>query len=792
MTARFPNALLLALCGVTLAPIAPAQRPPSRLHHPPVTSAPLPLYTGHPRLVFRPAGERGLGRTFEEVRALYRSDKTFKAIFDKAVAVDRKGQHPAMLAACWIVTGDDSYAEAAVERMLAQPLSRSDEPQYSLIWSHALAYDWLYHHPALTKEKRDEILSHIFERLETELADLDRTGMALWHGRNQAANGTMIAALAVGDLTGQEQNLRRAAAHYIESLRAMQFSEGWPEGASYWIYNRAGPYAVAADCVMTALGADIIDGLPIREIMRKIGLWSVYQFAPNQVFEPYGDSAGSLQLGDTGWWELTTDYYARLSRDAGLMAGADYLRNRSPVPYGKRPYYWYVALSYDPSARPKSGYDPGRPEIWMREHLPQAILFGRNSMGVAFFRGEWGDPDELYATFKAGDLLAHHDHYDTGHFGIQRGGLLAPQTGLYGPGGYTGPHRLGYAVQTVSSNSLLILAPGETSGNLRRNKQSWTALSGGQRVILPTGFDCLSLEHFKELLNSGPHLERADITAFESAPGQFDYIGADITAAYNSTRWAEPDSVAKVSLVTRQFVYLRPEEVFVVYDRVETTNPQYLPKFLLHSLSKPKTGSEKLLAGNGAEDGILETADRHVSTTDNRGVLTQIVLLPGKARVLKIGGPHYNCYVESDGDQANGFDGVNLEGGDPAKPYKTAQLGLWRTEVEPTETTGSTRFLNVLIPRLATDRRPPPNVELVSAGDADAVRAGDTIVAFARGAKPVTGLRLNGGGATKCILLDAMPGARYRVAGKDVNASKEGVLFGTRLPKGAFTIELRR
>jgi hypothetical protein len=110
------------------------------------------------------------------------------------------------------VTGDDSYAEAAVERMLAQPLSTSNEPQYSLIWSHALAYDWLFHHAALTEEKRDRILSSILERLETELAELDRTGMALWHGRNQAANGTLIAALAVGDLTGQEQNLRRAAA----------------------------------------------------------------------------------------------------------------------------------------------------------------------------------------------------------------------------------------------------------------------------------------------------------------------------------------------------------------------------------------------------------------------------------------------------------------------------------------------------------------------------------------------------------------------------------------------------
>jgi hypothetical protein len=676
--------------------------------------------------------------------------------------------------------------------MLTEKLSKSGEPYYSEIWSHALAYDWLYSHPALTQEKREKILAKIFERLETELADLDADGMALWHGRNQAANGTMIAALAVGDLPGQKQNLQRAAAHYIQSLRALQFSEGWPEGASYWIYNRAGPFAVAADCVMTALGSDSIGGLPIREIMGKLGLWSVYQFAPNGVFEPYGDSSGSLQLGDTGWWELSVDYYAKLSRNPDLMAGADYLRNRSPLPYGKRPYYWYAALSYDPTARPAKGYDPARPELWMREHLPQAMLFGRPSMGVAFFRGAWGDPDELYATFKAGDLLAHHDHYDTGHFAIQRGGLLAPRTGLYGPGGYTGAHRLGYAMQTVSSNSLLILAPGETSSRLLKIKSPVTSLSGGQRVILPTTFDCVSLEHFKAQLNNGPHLKRADITAFESAPRAFDYIAADITPAYNSTRWAEPGHAAKVSLVTRQFLYLRSEEAFVVYDRVETTKPEYLPKFLLHSLSKPKSASEKLLAGTSTDDGILESTDRRISTADGRGNLTQVVVLPLKARTLKIGGPHYNCYVESDGDQSNGFNGVNLEGGDPTKPYKTAQLGLWRTEVEPAEPTGSTRFLNVLVPRLAADQGRELKVERIAVGaGADAVRVGDSIAVFAHDARPIRELKLEGGGAARCIVLDAVPGATYRVAGQSVKASGEGVLSIARLPRRAFTIRLQ-
>ena len=748
------------------------------------------MFPAHPRLVFRPAGRRGPGRTFEDVRKLYRSDKTFRGIFDKALTLEGRDRQPAMLAACWVVTNQARYAEAAVDALLSGRITASGNGAYSNIWSYALAYDWLYGHAALTPEKRAAAEARIRERLREELAGLDDTGMALWHGRNQAANGAMVAALALADLPEGQADLRRAAGHYIGALAALDFSEGWPEGASYWIYNRAGPYAVAADCVLTALGVETLGGVSIRGAMRKIGLWSIYQFTPAQFFEPYGDSAGSLKLGETGWWELTADYFAKLSRDPAVMAGADYLRNHSPAPYGKRPYQWYAALSYDPSARPRSGYDPARPELWMRRHMPQAMLFGRVSLGVAFFRGAWGDPDELYATFKAGDMLAHHDHYDAGHFGIQLGGLLAPQTGLYGPGGgYEGKHRLGYAFQTVSDNSILVLAPGETSRSLSALKNApWTALSGGQRVIRPTGFDCVSLEHFREMLNAGPHLERAAITAFESAPGRYDYIAADITAAYNSTRWAEPGSAAKVSLVTRQFLYLREERAFIIYDRVDTTNSAYLPKFLLHGLSKPTTETERLLAGNGPDDGILETADRRITTRHKRGVLTQIALLPERARTLKIGGPHYNCYVESDGDQSNGFNGVNLEGGDPAQERDTAQLGRWRTEVEPVAPDGHTRFLNVLLPRLESDRQPLPRVEMADAGPhAWAARAGNTVVVYARDGAPLGEIAITAERPLRCIVLDARPKAVYRSGTRRGTASQEGVLVWDLSP-GAHTI----
>jgi hypothetical protein len=764
-----------------------AQAQPARTLLPPTAVEKISPIAAHPRLVFRPAGNRGPGRTFDEVRTLHRTDPLFRAILDQA-CLSEEGTNPAALSVCWIVTGEDRWAQAAVSRLLSAPITRSGNGSYSDVWAHALAYDWLHSHPALDGGKRAVAAARIAERLATELSDLDDTVMALWHGRNQAANGAMVAALAIGDLPEQAANLQRAAAHYAEALRALQFSEGWPEGPSYWIHNRAAPYAIAADCFLTATGLDRIADIAVREVLRRTGLWTIYQLAPDGVFEPYGDSGYRNKPGQLGYWEACADYFARLSRDPAVMAGADWLRNQSASPYGPGRLQWYMALAYDPSVRPASEYDPARPELWMRAHLPQADLFGRNSLGVAFFRGAWGDPDELYATFKAGDLLAHHDHYDAGHFSIQRGGLLAPITGPYV--GYESAYRLGYAIQTVSSNSLLILAPGETSLDLRSRKTpAWTSLSGGQRVIRSTGFDCLSLQHFQAQLHAGPHLERARIGAYESVEGHYDYIAADITSSYNSTRWSEPGSAAKVSLVTRQFVYVRPEQAFVIYDRIETTDVRFTPKFLLHSLSKPQTEGERLLAGSSSEDGILSTSVRRQVTSHGRGVLTHYIVLPPASRTLNIGGPHFDSYVERDGDQSNGWDGVNVDLGQGGNHVSTIPRGLWRSEVEPARPGLHHRFLNVLLPRLTGHDRALPVVESVAAGaGVDAVRVGSTILLFAQQDVRLSRTELRCREPQRFLLLDARPGASYDVAGRIVRASAEGVLAGE-LPAGGGRVQ---
>jgi hypothetical protein len=248
--------------------------------------------------------------------------------------------------------------------------------------------------------------------------------------------------------------------------------------------------------------------------------------------------------------------------------------------------------------------------------------------------------------------------------------------------------------------------------------------------------------------------------------------------------------VAKVSRVTRQFVYLRQEGAFVVFDRVETTRPEYTPKFLLHSLAKPETAVERLIAGISVNNGIVESGDRVVRTRGEGATLTQHVLLPERARMLKIGGAHFAGYVENDGDQTDGFNGTNLETDEGKGANGPKPKGLWRVEVEPTEAGTSHRFLNVLLPRLNGSGGVEPKVELMkTAAGVVAVRVGGSLVVLSGGGEALTNVKLTTDSALECWVLDAAPGAEYAIGRRKAKASVEGVAV---LPWPRGEAELKR
>ncbi len=772
--------LVICLAGCEIwqsTPPAPTLAPlPERIVDARAISALLEgLVPDHPRLVFRPRPD-GQTRTFAKVRELFKANTTFRDYFQPIL--DRPDGECAaeVLAAKWICTGDDRFARLAIAKLLNDPMPTTGESgYYSRVWAAALAYDWLYNHPLMTAPARRRIEAKLALIIEAELRDLEDTGPAVWHGRNQYANNTLIAALSLSHHPRRQEYLRRAMAHYIDAVRALALVEAWPEGPPYWIYNRAVPYALAADCVRSALGTTEVAGFDLLKVLKPVAYWQLYMLLPDGRLVHHGDG-GTPALRSGQPWQVSADYYARYTGEPTLFAAADLIRPGT----GKRSYHptgmgWMVVCAYDPEMSVPSDYDSDHPEQFLEAHLPTARLFGRQTTGIAYFRSSWAKASPTIISFKAGDLFAHHGHYDQGAFTIYKQAPLATFGGRYGD--YFSPYRVGYYIQTVAVNSMLVLCPGEYGHWLRSHSQ-FDSLSGGQRVVMATGSDIDSVKHWQVNQNSGRYYEAADIIAYQSVPGDYDYVAADITAAYNSTRWTEPGNVAKLSEVVRYLVYLHELDCVVVFDRVRSTDPSYRKRWLLHLLEKPETEDERIIKGK-ADNGILGTTDSHLVTTVGEARLFHQILLPEKKRVYKIGGTDYASYVESDGDGSR-WNGQNLSMTGREPEWRHA---LWRIEVEPAVPATEDIFLNVLWPRGAEVQQVP--TASLAAGDVGSVplRIEDEMLVFPRHADHREGQFTFDvpEGIERVRVFGAMPDVIYSVfaqgaASATLKATVEGVL----------------
>ena len=734
----------------------------------------------HPRLGLRPEGTSG-ARTVAVVRGLFQQNENFQNYFAPALASaeealkrpaadDRRRGLPHVYAACWVVTGDDRFAEAAIERLLKDTITPTYQGgYYSTVWAYALAYDWLYNHPMMTPQRRAAIEERIGSILHDELLELDSSYPAMWHGRNQLGNNTLVAALSLSVHPDREELQQRAMVHFAEGIRALAMTQGWPEGPSYWMNNRHFPYALAADCFMTATGETSIAGIDLRETIRQTAYWHLYAMKPDGTMDRFGD-AYSQGPANTPVWQAVQDYYARITRDPGVVASADYFRGLNENPYHRWRYAWSAVLTYDPGIPMPEGYDPRRPADYLNAHLPHSRVFGRSSMGHVYLTEGWGDPNALWISFKAGDVLAHHGHYDQGHFTIYRGSPLAMQSGYYAD--YFSPYRLAYFIQTVSANSILVDAPGEFS-NFARGRGEFDEVTGGQRVLIPTGVDLTSVDDWLRNQHAGVHYEAGDLLACEFLPDTFDYCAADITEAYNSTRYAAPGNPVKVSSVTRKFAYLRQPDVVVVFDRVVTTDPSYRTRWLLHTSAKPESERETLLEGESPDDGILTTGDRWFRTTYEEGRLFHQVLLPEVAQIRKIGGPSYRDYVELSGG------GQNLQPQERQREMPPS-YGLWRTEVIAQQGQDHL-FLNVLWPRLAAERAPEQAQLVPMAPPGVAVAAGGWIVVFRTEGEQLSSFSYEAPeGVTTHLIVDLKPRSAWQVetpeGAQQLIASDEGVL----------------
>lgn len=372
----------------------------------------------------------------------------------------------------------------------------------------------------------------------------------------------------------------------------------------------------------------------------------------------YGDAKAHL-IPDPGRMVIVCEMLAAATQDSVTK----WLAEQHPSAYGWDNRYAYIHLIVkDPELGSASPEEAG----W-----GSSALF--DSTGVVFMRSGWDmdhESTQVFAALRAERFIAAdgHMHAHQGHFLIARGNdVLAIDIGRY-EGGTTSHHR-NYESRTIAHNCPTVYMPGESfdgfandGGQIR--VEDWEGITSYM-----TTADWAAYDH-----------EPSRIVEYESS-SQYTYSKADLTHGYNP---------AKVDTVTREFVWLKPDEgaedtsLFVVFDRVSSDDEDYKKAWSCHSISDPSVA-----------DSTLVTIDEGSSR------LFVAPIYPIARSIEEIGGSAYEFYV----------DGTNYPPGAPL-----ADSGQWRVEVSPTVAAKDDWFLVALYACADTTSAMPP-VTAVSRAD---------------------------------------------------------------------------
>lgn len=585
------------------------------------------------------------------------------------------------------------------------PLDRGDPDGQTLLFAqralhYALAYDWLY--DAMAPGDRATLQAYLESYAEYamlhEPADVF-SSEAYAQAATVGLVGLALAAPADTPMSPATRYLAYANNRWRNVLLpTMGYARGWwPEGPA-WFNAFAGRYALYFTIAWsTATGEDLVTwarttaGDPFGGMVDYVA----YGLRPDMRFPTFGDAlgdpppnaAGTRAVLDLLAWATGSPVAQSLANEVTLRlpVGQDYQGSEA----------WHQVVFYDPQ----------RPTQPARADLPLAAHLGPRSADVVVMRGAWQDEGAVHVALSCGDWFTRRQHLEAGSFQVFRSAPLLTHTGTWD--GYETRHWLNwYAQRSVHANTLAVVRPGETFPNARMIP---SVNDGGQRAMPYAGRGRASLTEYRGNLTAGEQFDTGAVTAFETSR-YHDYAACDITRAYNSTAVTAAGAAPKLREVTRQVVLLRPE-LLVVFDRVESTDPTYDRRFVVHGLSTP-----------------VPDRDGLISLTRGAGRMIGRTLLPTVATREVVQG-----YRVGDVDLT---PLVPLDEGRGARLEVTAPRGQAREY-----------FLHVF-DFTDTLREAPPPMTLIDEGDTAGVRVGDPsmertyTLTFARTGEPRGDLRV--------------------------------------------------
>ncbi len=291
-------------------------------------------------------------------------------------------------------------------------------------------------------------------------------------------------------------------------------------------------------------------------------------------------------------------------------------------------------------------------------------------------------------------FASSHGHMECGSFQIFYKGILASESGSYDSWG--GTHHMGYTMQSIASNSLLIYNPA-----LKDQK-----ISGRENMIY-TGSQSVSNgaklpETLEQLLAHPAYGQCTSLgvaNVEEDGKYLYSYMGGDMTKAYDAVTVGEKGEVTRY-----MFSVATGDEncplVFLTFDRITAANASFHKAALIHTQEAPtvKDGFAIITNTKNGNSGKL--------VVQSVGFDTEYTVWGGEGKEFWIPG------VDENGNYSL-EDGKNLA---PSRePSDISEYGWGRIEISPKVAEKTNYMLTVMYVTDASNNKAPTKAtEIIS------------------------------------------------------------------------------
>ncbi len=497
----------------------------------------------------------------------------------------------------------------------------------------AICYDWIFNSPSFSENDKRYIENKMVHMGYQALRKGEYFGDMWSHFGYAPVCDVIMAGLA---LYGRRPEAKKFLAYGLGYLKR-NFLPGWQLiGGAWmggWVYYRySGIYLIKAILAVTSATDENL----LIKIKEHYGDWlQKHMYYLIQTVMPDGSPSDVAGFSYSPYRPGVNLSILMIATAYGNKDGIKFLKDH----YKNMDQWWWKGfnfLFFSPEFR-KMKIDNYK--------MPLSMCWGSKGVGYVQMRSGWGSGDAIIE-FKCGDYFWSHQFNNQGSFYIYRKGKLAIQSGIYDL--YWGDHMLYYYRPTISSNTVIIIDPTETTwippGVVRRNRiktdyKGFIKEFGGQRscYMLPSlgsAETCFTLKKYLWRKTHQHHFETGDIRKYYYGK-DFTYVMGDMTKAYNTEWFSYPNNRPKLDLFTRELLFVDKRFLFVL-DKVVSRDSDYEKRWLLHSINEPQINTKIVRQEYPGHRTVYDKGN--ITIYEGGGKLYVQTILPRNAFIRKVGG----------------------------------------------------------------------------------------------------------------------------------------------------------